>query len=161
MAARINRTALQWRQILQGEAKLALAFLGYRPFPGGWQCWVLLRRGVAPPEGQASQGRESPCGVQLPANGEASSPGWQAASGLARVCGVEEGGCTGKHSFLIAGGQVSSLWCGEYSTMAHPFSSPLPNTGVLSLLQIQLFSQVPSDVAFYSPALSVLLPSPF
>ena len=44
--------------------------------------------------------------------------------------------------------------------VAHPSSSPLPNTGPLSLLQIQLFSQVPSDVAFYSPALRVLLPPP-
>ena len=43
---------------------------------------------------------------------------------------------------------------------AHPSSSPLPNTGALSLLQIQLFSQVPSDVAFHPPALSVLLPPP-
>ena len=43
---------------------------------------------------------------------------------------------------------------------AHPSSSPLPNMGTLSLLQIQLFSQVPSVVAFYSPALSILLPSP-
>ena len=54
---------------------------------------------------------------------------------------------------------MSSLWCGEYSMVAHPFSSTLPNTGALSLLQIQLFCQVPSDVAFHSPALSILLPS--
>ena len=74
--------------------------------------------------------------------------------------GVEGGGITGKHSFLIAGGQVSSLWCGEYSMAADPFSSTLPNTGALSLLHIQLFCQVPSDVAFRSPALSVLLPPP-
>ena len=44
--------------------------------------------------------------------------------------------------------------------VAHPSSSPLPNTGTLSLLQIQLFSQVPSDVAFHPPALSVLVPPP-
>ena len=67
---------------------------------------------------------------------------------------------TGKHSFLIAGGQVSSLWCGEYSMVAHPFSSTLPNTGALSLLQIQLFSRVPSDVALHPPALSLWLPAP-
>ena len=42
--------------------------------------------------------------------------------------------------------------------VAHPFSSPLPNTGALSLLQIQLFSQVPSDVAFHFLAISILLP---
>ena len=41
---------------------------------------------------------------------------------------------------------------------ACPSSSPLPNTGALFLLQVQLFSQVPSVVAFHSPALSVLLP---
>ena len=109
--------------------------------------------------GQAGQGRESSCSGWLPTNGEASPPGWQAASGP--VClGYGEGGCTGKHSFLIAGRQVSSLWCGEYSMVAHLSSSPLPNTGALSLLQIQLFSQVPSDLAFYSPAFSVLLPPP-
>ena len=44
--------------------------------------------------------------------------------------------------------------------VAYPSSSPLPNTGALFLLQIQLFSQVPSDVAFHSPALRVLLPPP-
>ena len=44
--------------------------------------------------------------------------------------------------------------------VAHPSFSPLPNTGALSLLQIQLFSQVPADVAFHPPALSVLLPAP-
>ena len=43
---------------------------------------------------------------------------------------------------------------------AHRFSSTLPNTGALSLLQIQLLCQVPPDVAFCSPALSVLLPPP-
>ena len=44
--------------------------------------------------------------------------------------------------------------------VAHYSSSPLPNTGTLSLLQIQLFCQVPSDVAFHPPALSILLPTP-
>ena len=43
---------------------------------------------------------------------------------------------------------------------AHPFSSPLPNTGILSVMRVQLFSQVPSVEAFHSPALSVLLPTP-
>ena len=42
----------------------------------------------------------------------------------------------------------------------HPSSSPLPNTDALSLLKIQLFSQVPSDVAFQPPTLSILLPAP-
>ena len=44
--------------------------------------------------------------------------------------------------------------------VAHPSSSPLPNTGALSLLWFHLFSQLPSVVAFHSPALSVLLPPP-
>ena len=39
-------------------------------------------------------------------------------------------------------------------------SSPLPNTGTLSHLWIQTFSRDPSVVAFYSPALSILLPPP-
>ena len=69
-----------------------------------------------------------------------------------------EGECTGKHSFLIVGGPLSSLWYGEYSVGAYPFFSPLLNTGALSFLQIQLFSQVPSDMAFHFPTLRVLLP---
>ena len=44
--------------------------------------------------------------------------------------------------------------------VAHPFFSPLPNTSTLSLLQIQLFSQVPSDVAVHFLAFSVLLRPP-
>ena len=43
---------------------------------------------------------------------------------------------------------------------ARPVASPLPNTGTLSHLRVQLFSQVPSVVAFHSTALSVLLPPP-
>ena len=49
--------------------------------------------------------------------------------------------------------QASELWCGVVS-------STLPNTGTLSLLQIQLICQVPSDVAFHFPVLSVLPPPP-
>ena len=44
--------------------------------------------------------------------------------------------------------------------VAHPSSFPLPNTGALSLLRVQIFSQVLSVVAFHSPALGVLLPPP-
>ena len=44
--------------------------------------------------------------------------------------------------------------------VAHLSSSPLPHTGTLSLLQIQLFSWVPSAVAFHPPDLSVLCPAP-
>ena len=43
---------------------------------------------------------------------------------------------------------------------ACPSFSPLPNTGTLSLLRVQTFSQVPSIVSFHSPALSLLLPPP-
>ena len=44
--------------------------------------------------------------------------------------------------------------------VAYPSSSPFLNTGTLSLLQIQLFSQVPSDVAFHPSALNILFPPP-
>ena len=44
--------------------------------------------------------------------------------------------------------------------VACPSFSPLPNTGALSLLWVQLFSWVPSVVAFHSQAFSVLLPPP-
>ena len=56
--------------------------------------------------------------------------------------------------------QVHLLGCKEYSLAAHPFSSPLPNTGTLSLLWVEIFSQVPSVVAFHSAALSILLLPP-
>ena len=92
-------------------------------------------------------------------SGEASPPGWQAASGQA-CTGAGERGCTGKHCSLLAGGQALLLVCKEYSMAAHPASSPLPNTGTLSLLRVHIVSQVPSVVAFHSPALSVLLPPP-
>ena len=65
--------------------------------------------GCRPSRGQAGQGRESRCSGQLPTNGEASPPGWQVDSGPAHVHWVGEGGCTGKHSFLIGGGQVNLL----------------------------------------------------
>ena len=42
--------------------------------------------------------------------------------------------------------------------VAHPSSSPLPNTGALSLLWVQIFSQVPPVVVFHSPALIIYLP---
>ena len=40
------------------------------------------------------------------------------------------------------------------------FSSPLPNNGAFSLLQVQTFSWIPSVTASHSPALSIFLPSP-
>ena len=106
-------------------AELVLAFLGCGPFPGSWQCWVLLFRGVAPPEGRQARAGKAPVVVIFlqmvrPALRDGRQPQVRCAHGV--------GGCTGKHSFLIAGGQVSSLWRGEYSMGAHLFFSPLPNT---------------------------------
>ena len=114
-----------------GLAKLVLAFLGCRPFPGGWRCLVLLRRGVAPPKGKQARAGTAPAVVgfqQLlrPASQMAGSP----RSGVCIRDGRSRGrGCTGNHSFLIASGPVSSLWHGKYSMGTHPFFSPLPNTG--------------------------------
>ena len=62
-AARIGRTTPRWRQILHGWAKLVLTFLGCRPFPGGWWCWVLLCVGVAPPECRQARARKAPAVV--------------------------------------------------------------------------------------------------
>ena len=143
-----------------GPARACSGFSGLRSFSRGLVVLGAAPWSCSPSRGQVGQGRESPCGGQLPTNGVASPPGWQAVSDPAHEHGVREGGYTGKHSFLMAGGQVSSLWCVEYSMTAHSFSSTLPNTGALSLLRIQLFCQVPSDVAFRSPALNVLLPPP-
>ena len=53
-----------------------------------------------------------------------------------------------------------SLGHKEYSLVARCSSSPLPNTGALSVLWVQLFSQVPSVVAFHSLVPSILLPLP-
>ena len=114
--------------------------------------------GCSPSRGPEGHSGESLCSGRLLEIVEPSCLGWQAASGPRMCEGKGEGRCTGKHSFLIAGRPVSSLRHGEYSMGAHPFFSPLPNTGALSLLQIQLLSQVPSDVAFHFPTLSILLP---
>ena len=44
--------------------------------------------------------------------------------------------------------------------VARPSSFPFPSNGTLSLLQVWTLSQVPSDMAFHSPALRVPLPLP-
>ena len=144
---------------LHSQANLVLAFLVCRPFPGGWRYLVLLCRGVAPPGGRQGMAGKAPAVVSFlqmvrPAL-------WDGRQSQVRcMCtGMGERGCSGKSSFLIAVGQVSSLWCGEYSMLSQAPSSPLPNIGTLSLLLIKLFSQVPSDVAFHPPALSVLWPA--
>ena len=118
-------------------------------------------RGCISSWGQAGQVRESPCSSgQLPGNGEASPPVWQAVSGPVHEHGVGEGGMHWE-------AQLSeSWWASELAVVLGLFygGPPLllypPYTGALSLLQIQLFCKVPSDVAFRSPALSVLLPPP-
>ena len=112
-------------------AKLVLAFLGCRPFLGGWCCLVLLCGSVAPPKGKQACAGTAPVVVvfrQLlrPALLDGRQP--QVCESVGRGGGWGRG-CTGKHSFLIAGRPVSSLWHGEYSMGAHPFFSPLPNTG--------------------------------
>ena len=152
--------SLDWQDHPTMEADFAWPDQACTTFSGLWafsRGLVVLGAalwGCSPSQGQAGQGKESPCSGWPPANGEASPLGWQAASSLECVHGSGEGRCTGRHSFLIAGRQVSSLWHGEYSMVTYPSSSPLPNTGNLSLLQIQLFSQVPSDVAFHPQPLA-------
>ena len=77
---------------MHSRAELVLAFLGCEPFPGGWWCWVLLCRGVAPAVVSFLQmvrpalqdGRQPQ--VRCPHTGEG------------------EGRCTEKYNFLIAGG---------------------------------------------------------
>ena len=92
----------------------------------------LLRRSGAPPVcRQAGPGKAAVVVVSL--RGGDSPLGWQAARGLG------EGGCTGKLCSLLAGGQACTLEPKEYSMGAHPSSSPLPNTGTLSLLWVQNF----------------------
>ena len=57
----------------------------------------------------------------------------------------------------------ASWWASELTVVERVFSGGpplLPNTGTLSFLQIQLISQAPFDVAFHTPALSVLLLPP-
>ena len=56
---------------------------------------------------------------------------------------------------LLAGRQACMLGHKEFSMMACPFSSPLPNNGPLTLLWAQTFSRVPSVVTFHSPTLSI------
>ena len=79
---------------------------------------------------------------------------------LARCVQDGGGGCDGKLCSLLVGGQMCMLGCKECYMVGQHSSSSHPNTGALSLLQIQLFSQVPFDVAFHSPALNILLPPP-
>ena len=120
---------------------------------------MLLHGNVAPPEGRQAREGKAPEVVGFLQVVRPSL--WDGRQPQARcACGVGVGGCTGKHCFLLAGRQVHLLWHKEYYMAVHPSSSALPNTGTLSLLWVQLISQVPSVVAFQSPALSVLLPPP-
>ena len=63
-------------------------------------------------------------------------------------------------SSLWSGGQACILGPKEFSMVACPSSSPLPNSGALPLLQVWTFSQVPSALAFHSPSLRIPLPLP-
>ena len=63
---------------------------GLRAFSRGLVVLGTAPRGSSPSSRQGGQVRENPCGGQLPANGEASPPGWQAASGP--VCTHRVGG---------------------------------------------------------------------
>ena len=107
----------------------------------------------------AGWGRESCGGGHLPTDGRTSPLGWQVASDPTHM-GVGERVCAGKLCSLLAVWQVHRLGHKEFSIVARPSSSPLSNTGALSLLQVQTFSQAPSVVAFCSPTLSILLPPP-
>ena len=51
------------RQIYYGLARLVLAFLGCRPFLGGWWCLVLLCGSVAPPKGKQACAGTAPAVV--------------------------------------------------------------------------------------------------
>ena len=137
----------------KGWAKLALVLLGHGAFPGGGPCWAAAPQHLQRLAGQAM---ESPRGGFLRVARPVLQDGrWP----LAMSAGVEGGGMHWEE-LLIAGGQARSLGCKEYSMAARPSSSPLPNTGALSLLWVQTFSQVPSAVAFHTPGLSVPLPQP-
>ena len=91
--------------MLHGQTELVPGFLGCGPFPGGWQCWVLLCGGVAPPEGRQARAGKAPAVVGFlqmvrSANWDVRQPQVQHVH-----TGLGEGGYTGKHSFLIAVGK--------------------------------------------------------
>ena len=89
---------LNWEDRLGMEADVAQlgracsGFSGLRSFSRGLPVLGAALWGCSPSKGQAGQGRESPCGGQLPANGEASPPGLQAVSGPVCEHGVGGGG---------------------------------------------------------------------
>ena len=127
-----------------------------RALLGGRRCWALLHGSVAPPEGGQARLGNAPevvgfLGVVRPALQDGRKPQVR--------CTWGRGGRMHWKALLLAGRQARSLGHKEYSMVARP-SSPLSNTGALSLLSVQIFSQVPSVVAFHSPALSVLLLPP-
>ena len=67
-------------------------FPGLQSFSRGLEVMGASLCGFNPSSGQAGQGRGSPCGGHLPANGEASPLGWQAVSDLVHEYGVGVGG---------------------------------------------------------------------
>ena len=101
------------------------SFSGLPSFSRGPVVLGAATQGCGLSRGKAGQGRESLCSGQLPTNGEASPPGWQAVSGPAHEHGV---GGWGMHWEA----QLSDSWWaselsvgGEYSMVAHPFSPTL------------------------------------
>ena len=133
--------------------------LGHRALPGAGGAGQLLRGSVAPPEGGQARLGKAPEVVGFPrVVRPALQDGRQPQ--VRHTCWVGEWGCTERHCSLLAGKQACLLGCKEYSIADRPSSSRLPNTGTLSLLRVQIFSQVPSVVTFHPPALSILLPPP-
>ena len=84
---------------MHGWAEVVLVFLGCSPFLGGWGCWVLLCRGVAPPGGRQTRAGKAPAVVSFlqmvrPALQDGSQSQVQHES-----MGLGKGGCTEKHNF--------------------------------------------------------------
>ena len=80
---------LNWQDCLGMEEDIAWlgrgcsSFSGLQSFSRGLGVLGAALQGCSPSRWQADQGWESPCSGQLPANGEASPPGWQSVSGPA------------------------------------------------------------------------------
>lgn len=87
------------------------SFSGLQSFFRGLAVLGAALWGCSTSRGHAGQGRESPCAGRLPADGEASPPGWQAVSGLAHEHRVEGEGMHWK-------AQLSdSWWASELSVV--------------------------------------------
>ena len=122
-----QKDCLRIRQIFSLPDQACSSFSGLQVFYQGLVVFGAAPRGCSPSKGQAGQATEAPVVVgfwQLlrPALTDGRQPQvWCVRNGWSE--------CTGKQNFLIASRPVSSLWCGENFMGAHPFFSPLPNTG--------------------------------